>query len=558
MIEAVDELVFVALGGVGEIGMNLALYGYGHGRNRTWLAVDMGVAFGHDDLPGVDAVLPDIGFLLERKGRLAGIVITHAHEDHYGALLNFWPLLQAPLYMTPFAAGLLAAKLAGEPNAPKIPVNIVRQRDRIVVGPFDVEYIPVSHSIPESNALAIRTPAGTVIHTGDWKLDPAPGLGLATDEDRLAALGQEGVLALVSDSTNAIREGISPSEGEVAVVLERLIAEAPQRVAVTTFASNVARLKAVAAAAQRAGRDIVIVGRSIRRAVDVAEELGYLEGLPPFLDQDAFGYLPRNKVVALMTGSQGEPRAALSRIASGDHREVALSSGDRVIFSSRTIPGNERPVNFIINALVNMGAEVITDRDALVHTSGHPRRDELRQLYGWTKPQIVVPVHGEALHLHEQAKVARAAGVPQVIEIRNGQMIRLAPGPAERLDNVKHGRLYRDGRLLISHEESGVGERRRLAFAGLVSVAIVLSDSGDILEDPAIMLAGIPSADAEGEKLLKLVEDAVDEALDSLPKARRRDAGVVRESVRRAVRGAVDQAWGKKPSAIVHVTHVSD
>ena len=553
-----DELVFVPLGGVGEIGMNLGLYGYGRGRDRTWLAVDMGVAFGHDDLPGVDAVLPDIRFLRDRKAQLAGIVITHAHEDHYGALMDFWPQLEAPVYMTPFAAGLLEAKRGSEPNAPKIAVTVVQQRDRIRLGPFEVEFIPVSHSIPEPNALAIRTPAGTVLHTGDWKLDPAPGLGIPTDEDRLAIVGREGVLALVSDSTNAIRDGISPSEGEVALVLERLIAEAPQRVAVTTFASNVGRLRSVAAAAQRAGREVVVVGRSIRRAVDVAEELGYLQGMPTFLDQDAYGYLPRNKVVALMTGSQGEPRAALSRIASGDHREVALAPGDRVIFSSRTIPGNERPVNAIINRLVDFGAEVITDRDALVHTSGHPRRQELRQLYDWTKPRIVVPVHGEALHLHEQAKLARAAGIEQVVEVRNGQTVRLAPGRAERLDSVAHGRLYRDGRLLVSHEDSGVGERRRLAFAGVISVAIVLSDSGDVLEDPTITLLGLPAANAEGEKLYKILEEAVDEALDSLPKGRRRDAGLVQESVRRTVRASVDAAWGKKPSAIVHVTHVSD
>ena len=559
MVQPTEDLVFVPLGGVGEIGMNLSLYGFGQGRNRTWLAVDMGVAFGHEEvLPGVDAVLPDIRFLLERKAQLAGIVITHAHEDHYGALFDFWPKLEAPVYMTPFAAGLLEAKRLGEPRAPKIPVTIVKQRDRFQVGPFDVEYVPVSHSIPEPNALAIRTPLGTVLHTGDWKRDPAPGLGIPTDDDRLAAIGEEGVLALVADSTNAVREGISPSEGEVALVLERLIADAPHRVAVTTFASNVSRLKAVASAAHRAGRDVVVIGRAIRRALDVAGELGYLDGLPPFLGEDAYGYLPRNKVVALMTGSQGEPRAALSRIASGDHREVALSAGDRVIFSSRTIPGNERAVNTIINALIDFGAEVITDRDALVHTSGHPRRDEIRQLIVWTKPRIVVPVHGEALHLHEHAKVARAAGAPEVVEVRNGRMVRLAPGPAERLDDVTHGRLYRDGRLLVAHEASGVVDRRRLGFAGIASVAIVLSESGDVLEDPTVALLGIPEADAEGELLRGLVEDAVDDALDDLPKPRRREAGLVREAVRRAVRSAVDAAWGKKPQTIIHVTHVSD
>jgi len=521
--------------------------------------VDMGVAFGHEEvLPGVDAVLPDIRYLLERKDGLQAIVISHAHEDHYGALFDFWPQLEAPVYMTPFAAGLLEAKRAGEVGAPKIPVRIVQQGSTVKAGPFEVEYIPVSHSIPEPNMLAIRTPAGTVLHTGDWKLDPAPGIGLATDDDRLAALGEEGVLALVSDSTNAIRDGVSPSEGEVAVVLERLIAEAPQRVAVTTFASNVSRLKAVAAAAHRAGRDVVVIGRAIHRALDVARELGYLEGLPEFLDQDAFQHLPRNKIVALMTGSQGEPRAALSRIASGDHRFVQLVPGDRVIFSSRTIPGNERAVNSIINALVDLGAEVITDRDGLVHTSGHPRRDELRQLYGWIRPRIVVPVHGEALHLHEQAKLARASGIPEVVEARNGRMVRLAPGPAELVESIGAGRLYRDGRLLVSHEASGVVDRRRLGFAGVVSIAVVLSDSGDVLEDPAVTLLGVPESDPEGEALRTIAEDAVDDALDGLSKPKRRDAGAVRDAVRRAVRGAIDAAWGKKPQTIVHVMHVSD
>jgi ribonuclease J len=434
----------------------------------------------------------------------------------------------------------------------------VRPGQPFQAGPFVVEYVSVSHSVPESNALAIRTPAGTVVHTGDWKLDPSPGAGPATDSDRFASLGEEGVLALVSDSTNAIRDGVSPSEGEVAKVLERLIAEAPQRVAVTTFASNVGRIRAVAAAAYRAGREVVVVGRSIRRAVDVARELGYLDGLPEFLDQETYAQLPRNKVAALMTGSQGEPRAALAKIASGDPRALPLSAGDRVIFSSRTIPGNEKAVNNIVNALVDLGAEVITDRDALVHTSGHPRRDELRQLYDWTRPAIVIPVHGEALHLHEQAKLARAAGIPQVLEIRNGQLIRLAPGPAEVIEKVAHGRLYRDGRLILSHEGSGVTDRRRMSFSGLVSIAIVLSDSGDMLEDPNVALLGVPETDAEGAAFREIVEEAVDEALDALPKPRRRDPETVREAVPRAVRSEIDAAWGKKPQTIVHVVHVSD
>jgi ribonuclease J len=366
------------------------------------------------------------------------------------------------------------------------------------------------------------------------------------------------VLAVISDSTNAIRDGVSPSEGEVAKVLERCIAEAPHRVAVTTFASNVARIHAVASAAHRAGRDVVVVGRAMQRTVDVARELGYLEGLPEFLDRETYASLPRDKVVALMTGSQGEPRATLARIAARDPRAMPLAPGDRVIFSSRTIPGNERAVNSIINALVDMGAEVVTDRDALVHTSGHPRRDELRQLYDWTKPAIVIPVHGEALHLHEQAKLARLAGVGQVLEVRNGQLIRLAPGRAERIDSIESGKLYRDGKLVAAPEASGVIDRRRLSFGGVVSVSIVLSDNGDVLEDPTVALLGVPEVDADGGTFREIAQDAVDDALDALPRARRRDADAVRESVRRAVRGEIEAAWGKKPQTIVHVTHVSD
>lgn len=554
-----DSLVFVPLGGVAEIGMNLGLYGLGQGKDRTWLAVDMGVSFGMEEhLPGIDAILPDPAFLEKRGKDLAGIVITHAHEDHFGALFDLWPRFKAPVYMTPFAAGLLKAKHLSEPGAPDIPVTIVKQGGRVQVGPFEVEYIPVSHSLPEPNALAIRTRRGLVLHTGDWRLDPHPVVGLATDEARLSALGEEGVLAVVGDSTNAVREGISSSEADVALVLESLIAEAPHRVAVTGFASNIARIRSVADAAQKAGRQCVVVGRSMHRAIDVAEELGYLDGLPPFLDQDAYDSLPRKGVVALMTGSQGEPRAALARIVGGDHRAVKLDAGDRVVFSSRTIPGNEKAVNAIINGLVDLGAEVLTDRNGLVHVSGHPRREELKLLYRWTRPQILVPVHGEALHLHEHAKLGREIGVPEVVEIRNGQVVRLAPGPAEVIDEVPAGRLFRDGRLIVGAEDGGMRERRRLSFAGLVSIAIVLSDRGEVLEDPQVELVGVPQKDEDGRSIRERVEDVVDETLDSLPKPKRRDAGTVRDAVRKAVRAEIDQAWGKKPTVVALVTHVED
>jgi len=555
---ASDQLVFVPLGGVGEIGMNLALYGFGKGRERQWLAVDMGVSFAKEDLPGVDGILPDISFLLERKRNLVGIAITHAHEDHFGALFELWPQLEVPVFMTPFAAGLLAAKKESERGAPNIPVQVVQQGERFSAGPFDLEYIPMSHSIPEPNSIAIRTPAGLVLHTGDWKLDPTPLVGKPTDAARLAALGEEGILALICDSTNAYRDGVSPSEADVAKVLEEMIANSPNRIVVTTFASNIARLRTVALAAQKAGREVVVIGRAMQRALGVAEELGYLEGVGPIRDQDAFGYLPRDKVLALMTGSQGEPRAALARIANGDHRDVALASGDRVIFSSRTIPGNERSVNGIINALVDLGIEIVTDSDGLVHVSGHPRRDELRQMYAWTKPQILIPVHGEARHLREQVKLATAEGIPEVVELRNGKMVRLSPSPAAVISEVKTGRLYRDGNLLLPPEASGVTDRRRLSFAGSVTVALAMATDGDLLDDPQIAIIGLPMIDNKGVAFQSIVEDAIENALASMPRQRRKDASTVREAVRRAVRNEVAAIWGKKPATAVLISVIED
>lgn len=553
---SVSDVVMVPLGGVGEIGMNFALYGFGEGRERHWIVVDCGVAFGKTDLPGVDAILPDIRFARKVRKNIAGIVITHAHEDHYGALLDLWPELKAPVYMTPFAAALLAAKRAGTPGAPDLPVTLVGQGERVSVGPFEIEYVPVSHSIPEPNALVLRSPAGTIVHSGDWKLDPEPGLGLPTDTERLKAVGTEGVAALVCDSTNAVRDGISPSEAEVTRTLSKLIAEARHRVIVTTFASNVARLKAVAQAAYDAGRNVVVMGRAMRRSIDVAAELGYLDGLGPFLDMDEFGHFPRDKIVVLCTGSQGESRAMLSRVAAGDHRQVAFSAGDLVIFSSRAIPGNEWVINGLINKLVDGGIEVLTDRDALVHTSGHARRDELQTLYGWLRPTALVPVHGEALHLHEQAKLARASGIERVIEIRNGDIVRLAPGPAEKIDKVVSGRVYRDGLLLCPPEDSGVGQRRSLAYAGIVAIGLALDQKGGLVAEPEMTLLGLPTSDRDDDTFEDIVADAVDDALDGMPKAKRRDPMAVRDSVKRVVRSEVEAAWGKRPNVIVLVSVV--
>src|SRR4030088_2513911 len=448
MVRPSDELVFAPLGGVGEIGMNLAIYGFGDEHRRQWIAVDLGVAFADDALPGVDLIMPDISYLVEQRRTILGLVLTHAHEDHFGAVLDLWPRLKIPIYATPFTAALLQAKRESEPGAPDIPVNIVPLGGRFTLGPFDIELVSMAHSIPESNGLIIRTPLGAVLHTGDWKIDPTPVIGPPTDEAKLRALGEEGCLALVGGSTNAVREGRAPSETDVAKCLAELVRTAPARVAVTTFASNVARLRVVAEAAAACDREVVLVGRAMERISQVARETGYLDGIRDFRSVDIYGHLPPDKVLALCTGSQGEPRAALSRIAQDDHPEVAFSRGDRVIFSSRAIPGNEKAVMRVINGLVSQGIEVITDRTHLVHVSGHPRRAELQDMISWVRPQLLIPVHGEALHLFEHATLARGAGVPKVLIVKNGDLVVLGPGDPGIIDELPSGRLYKDGSIL--------------------------------------------------------------------------------------------------------------
>jgi ribonuclease J len=548
-----SELVFAPLGGVGEIGMNLAIYGLGDARKRTWLVVDVGVSFAQEEnLPGIDLMFPDIGYLVEERRNIAGIVLTHAHEDHYGALLDLWPKLQAPVYATPFTAALLEAKQQGEYGAPDIPIKEVALGSRFNVGPFDIELCSVAHSIPESNALMLRTPHGNVLHTGDWKLDPTPVLGLPTDEAKLRAFGAEGCHVLIGDSTNAVRDGRSPSESDVARTLTELIVKAPRRVAVTTFASNVARIRAVADAARKAEREVVVAGRAMDRVIAVARETGYLDGVQPFHGIDIYGHLPPDKVVCLCTGSQGEPRAALARIAQDEHPEIALSRGDRVVFSSRPIPGNEKAIGRVINGLIDQGVEVITDRTHLVHVSGHPRQAELEDMLSWVKPRNVIPVHGEALHLSEHAALARRLGA-RTLTIRNGDLVRLAPGSPEIIDEVPAGRLYKDGALLIQAEARTVADRKRLAFAGLISVALAMDEKGNLLSDPEVELLGIPDNTADGDPMDTIAYNSVIETFDTLPKPRRRDPDSVAEAIRRAVRAAVGAHWRKKPNVTVHV-----
>jgi ribonuclease J len=555
--DGADELVFLALGGLGEVGMNAYLYGIGKPDERQWLMVDLGITFpeGEDD-PGVDVILPDLRFIQQQRKQLAGLVITHAHEDHIGAVVDLWPTLGCPIYATPFTAGMLKAKIAEFGSRVAIPFKELPLDSRFQAGAFDVEFVSMAHSIPETSGLVIRTPLGKVFHTADWKFDSAPFIGKPADDARLAALGDEGMLALICDSTNSMRDGRSPSETEVAGSLGSIIKNAAHRVVVTTFASNVARVKACAEAAQASGRKLVVAGRALHRVINVAIDTGYLPKNFTYLDQQEFKYLNRNETLLLCTGSQGEPRAAMAKIADHQHADVQLAKGDLVIFSSRTIPGNEKSIGAIQNGLVRMGCEVLTDNEALVHVTGHPRRDELKQMYQWIKPKIVVPMHGEPRHLMANAALARAAGIAEVVTAFNGEVVRLAPGPARVVDDAPIGRIFRDGNLLIPDAEGPVRERRKLAAVGLVVVSLVLSRKGELMADPQVELDGVPIEDRDGEPLLDIAYSAVEGTLKSIPAARRKDPDMVEEAVRRSVRSAIANVWGKKPICKVLVSVV--
>ena len=540
-----EELVFLPLGGSGEIGMNFNAYGFGPANHRQWIVVDCGITFGSESqVPGVDIILPDIRFLAEQRENVLGIVATHAHEDHIGAIAPLWPMLKCPIYATPFTARLIEGKLAEA--GVTAPVRHVPVGGSLTLGPFAIDFISITHSILEPNLLAIRTPLGVIAHTGDWKIDPDPLLGELTDTAAIEKLGDEGVLALVCDSTNALVPGHSGSEAEVRDGLTTLIGGLKGRVAVTAFASNVARLDSVARAAAANGRKVALVGRSMHKIVAAAKQSGYLADLAPMLDAAEAAELPARKVLYLVTGSQGEPRAALGRIADGNHRDVQLGKGDTVIFSSRIIPGNDLPIFELHNKLAALGVEVLTAEDHFVHVSGHPAREELAQMYRWTRPRIAVPVHGELRHMAEHARLAKSLQVPEALVPANGQLYRLAPGHAELIDEVPSGRMHMDGRILVAEGEGLAKARRAMGFAGLIAITLVLDGKGRIAAEAGLLTEGMPES----------VEDAVREAVDETARRhnpKKSDSEELRETVRRAARRAAQDAWGKKPVTRVTV-----
>ena len=551
-----DELVFVPLGGVGEIGMNMAAYGFGPAHKRQWIVVDCGVSFGGPDLPGIELIMANPEFLEENADNVLALILTHSHEDHYGAVLDLWPVFDKPVYATPFTAAMLAAKRAGDGIVENVDVTIMRPGKAFTVGPFTIEPINVAHSIPESSALLITTPIGRALHTGDWKLDPSPVVSAPTDVERLQKIGEDTSLplALICDSTNAMKDGESPSEQEIGDNLATLIADAPHRVAVTTFASNVGRVVSIVRAAHKAGRQVVLSGRSLHRIMGIANELGMLEGLPKVHDQDAYKTIARDKCVLICTGSQGEARAAIARIARGDHPVIDLNAGDRMIFSSWAIPGNEREVIDIQNLLIDKGVEVITANDALVHVTGHPRRGELRKLYSWVKPEVLVPVHGESMHLLAHAKLGREEGIPNVCEARNGDMVRLFPEPMAYPAEVRTGELYLDGLVLCTPEESGVKGRRRLSFGGMIVVSLCVNSGGQVVSGPDMMIEGLPETD--DESVTDLIEDTIAGVIKSMPAKRRSDTEVLNSALFKAIRNEVNAFWGRKPNVSIFVHRV--
>ncbi len=558
MTDSENELVFLPLGGSGEIGMNLNLYGYGPRGAYEWIMVDLGVTFGDRFSPGVDVIMPDPLYIEDQAENLRAIILTHAHEDHMGALARLWPRFRCPVYATPFTAWLVRDRLAEAGLLGEVPLIEIPLDGRFTVGPFDIQLVTLTHSIPEPNGLAIRTPAGMVLHTGDWKIDPDPLIGEVTDSAALRALGDEGVLALVCDSTNVFVRGESGSEAGVREELIRLVGELKGKVAITAFASNVARMESAIRAAEANGRRVCLVGRSMHRMAAAAKAVGLLQDVQSFVEEEDAGAFPNDKILYLCTGSQGESRAALSRIADGDHRHITLGQGDTVVFSSRMIPGNEEMIIELENRLALRGVRIVTADDRAIHVSGHPARDELAQMYQWAQPRIAVPVHGEPRHLLEHARLARQMQVPHSLAPKNGDLIRLSSAGPEVIDEVPAGRLHEDGRIVTRAGDESMAERKRMGWNGHIVVALTLDAKGRVLDGPAVSLRGVPhhGAGFDLDVFADELADLAEGALGRLRPEQRADDAKVEEAVFRAVRGHARAVWDKRPVTDVLVMRV--
>jgi ribonuclease J len=545
-----DSLYFLPLGGSDEIGMNLNLYGYGPEGRQKWIIVDCGVTFGNLTTPGVDLIMPDPRFIEERRDDLIGMVLTHAHEDHMGAVAHLWRRLKCPIWATPFTAWLVRDRLREYGLLDEVELHEIALDSRFQLGPFDLQMVTLTHSIPEPNGIAIRTPAGMVLHTGDWKIDPAPMIGEATDIDAITAIGDEGVLAMICDSTNVFTPGESGSEGDVRDELIKVVSECKTgKVAIAAFASNVARLQSAIQAAEANGRRVCLVGRSMHRMTAAAKAVGLLQDVQDFVGEEEAAFFPAEKILYLCTGSQGEPRAALSRIAAGNHRNVTLGNEDTVIFSSRVIPGNELGIFELQNQLAERGVHILTEKNRPIHVSGHPCRDELAQMYAWAKPKVAIPVHGERRHLLEHAAYARELQVPHTVSVRNGDMVQIrSDGSASIVDEVPSGRLHVDGNFMVDSNANSIRERRKLAHAGQVTLSLAVSEKGEIVSGPEVRFQGVPEdAETSLDDFADALADEAERAFGRMSKRDRRDVELAEEEIRRAVRREAGRIWGKKP-----------
>ena len=549
-----SDLLFVPLGGSGEIGMNVNLYHY----QGSWLMVDLGISFPDDSMPGIDVVLPDLSFIESRRDALAGLVLTHGHEDHLGAIPYMWSKLGCPVYGSAFTLALLRRKLAENGRQTDIPLIELGPGTVTDIGAFSVEMVGLAHSIPDPTALAIRCDAGTVLHTGDWKFDSAPGLGEDTDSTRLAEIGDEGVLAMVGDSTNAMVEGRTGSESEAEAGLREVIAAAKGRVAVSCFSSNVARIQSIIRAASASDRSVAVVGRALRRAISAAQEVGYLRDLPDFVPEEDINLLPRENIVILCTGTQGEPRAAMAKIAAGVHESVTLDPGDTVVFSSRQIPGNEPAIARVQDGLIRRKINLITDEDAPVHVSGHPSRDEMVEMYGLVRPRIAIPVHGTARHLMAHAELAQSCQVHQTLLPDNGTVIRLVAGgsdtgsDAEIIDNVKTGALTHEKGKIVEIQSDMMRARRRMLWNGVVTASLVMNRNGGLCAVPAVSQTGISDADTAAD-YVAAASLAIEDAIAGMGRGARRDDSQVEEITGQALRRVARSMFGLRPVAHVHI-----
>ena len=541
------QLLFVPLGGSGEIGMNLNLYSY----DNQWIMVDCGISFADDYLPGIDLIMPNIEFIDNIRDDLLGLVLTHAHEDHIGAVIHLWPQFKCPIYATPFTAIILRSKLNEVGLLDEVTIHEIELGGRFQLRDFDIEFVSLTHSIPEPNALNIKTPLGTIFHTGDWKIDPDPVLGASTDINRITEIGDEGVLAIVCDSTNVFNEKPSGSERDVQDSLSELLKNRRGAIFCTTFSSNVARIKTLAKVAQETERHLCLIGRSMKRNVAAARECGYLDNFPPILDEEDASHIPRDKILYVLTGCQGEARAALMRLTLDNHKHIHIAKGDTVVFSSKIIPGNERALGRVHNLLIEKSVEVITEKDAFVHVSGHPGQEELEQMYEWVRPEIVVPTHGERRHMLKQAEFAQSLGVEKTIVPMNGLVIKLAPDNIGVINEVPVGRMALDGAMLIDQDDMAIVERRRVLYNGALVVHVMMNREGVLVAPNNITTIGLPESDHGA--LVKDIDDAIHNVLEHASKRHMTDDDVIKEIIRTAARRAAKSHTGKETGPVTTV-----